>query len=129
MGSNPAKTKEKREAGASGLCGPRPALKELVRESTRALAHLEAERLEELASSCIALSSGLASNETMDRVALAAQAWEAANDMAVFARVLQATRANLNVMRQLRKLNGERLEYGEGEVRGWVEAEAGHGDH
>ena len=38
--------------------------------------------------------------------------------MAVFARVLDATRANLNVMNRLRELRMGRLEYSERQVRG-----------
>ena len=75
-----------------------------------------------------------------ERSALARQAREAAADMAVFARVLDATRANLNVMKRLRELRTGRLEYSERQARGgagspstglgrWAEgAEAGHGN-
>ena len=45
------------------------------------------------------------------RAALAPEAKEAAGDMAVFARVLEATRANLDVMNRLRELRTGRLEY------------------
>ena len=37
--------------------------------------------------------------------------------MATFARVLDATRANLNVMNRLRELRSGRLEYGELQMR------------
>jgi hypothetical protein len=47
--------------------------------------------------------------------------------MAVFARVLEATRSNLNVMKRLRELRAGRLEYTERQARGG--AEGGHGDH
>ena len=71
------------------------------------------------------------------------QAREAAADMAVFARVLDATRANLHVMNRLRELRMGRLEYSERQARGGIgarspstgsgrwsgNAEAGHGDH
>ena len=49
---------------------------------------------------------------------LARQAREAQADMAVFARVLEATRANLNVMRRLREMRDRRLEYSERLIRG-----------
>jgi hypothetical protein len=49
--------------------------------------------------------------------------------MAVFARVLEATRANLNVMNRLRELRAGRLEYGERQMRGWTRTESGHGDN
>jgi hypothetical protein len=56
--------------------------------------------------------------------------------MAVFARVLEATRANLNVMNRLRELHAGQLEYREGRMeRGisqapeWRRTESGHGDN
>lgn len=88
----------------------RPNLKTLVAEASRALAHLDANRLEELALSCQALNRDL---RPSDREAFSGQVREAAGDMAVFARVLEATRANLNVMNRLRELHAGRLEYGE----------------
>jgi hypothetical protein len=87
-----------------------PELKALVEEASQALARLDAGRLEELALSCQALNRDLA---PANREALACQAREAAGEMATFARVLEATRANLNVMNRLRELRAVRLEYGE----------------
>ena len=50
--------------------------------------------------------------------------------MAVFGRVLEATRDNLQVMNRLRELRAGRLEYGEvTEARGWARGESGHGDN
>lgn len=122
-------------------------LKALVAEASRALARLDAGRLEELALSCQALNRMPMPANADERRLLARQAREAAADMAVFARVLDATRANLNVMNRLRELRMGRLEYSERQVRGgmgagppstggsqsrgrWGEsAEDGHGDH
>ncbi|MGD1063008.1 MAG: hypothetical protein ABR860_07075 [Terracidiphilus sp.] len=124
-----------------------PELKELVVEASRALAHLDATRLEELALSCQALTLARNSEDAGERERVARQGREAAADMAVFARVLEATRANLNVMKRLRELRAGRLEYTERQARGgagagspstggsksrgrWGEsAEGGHGDH
>jgi aminopeptidase N len=103
-------------------------LKQLVVEASRALARLDAERLEELALSCQALNRGLAPVNAEERETLARQAREAASDMAVFARVLEATRANLNVMNRLLELRAGRLEYGEAQARGWAGTESGHGN-
>ena len=50
-------------------------------------------------------------------------------EMAVFARVLEATRANLNVMNRLRELRSGRLEYREPPAQGWAGTESGHGDN
>jgi len=94
-------------------------MKELVVEASQALARLDAERLEELALCCQALNRDLAQNElahgdAAGRAALALECQEAKGDMAVFARVLEATRANLNVMSRLRELHDGRLEYRQG---------------
>lgn len=110
----------------------RPALKELVLEASRALAQLDASRLEELALSCQALNRELAEPNTDLVPALASQALEASGDMAVFARVLEVTRANLNVMRRLRDLHRDRLEYREPQIGSgwsWKSGESGHGDN
>jgi hypothetical protein len=123
--------------------GGRPLLKELVVEASRALARLDAERLEELALSCQALNRELAHVDAERRAALAVEAGAAAGDMAVFARVLEATRANLSVMRRLRELRAGSLEYGEGrfeyrearlesgvpQAPEWRRTESGHGDN
>lgn len=90
-----------------------PQLKELVLEASQALARLDGLRLEELAQSCQALNRDLAILCPDERTELAHQAREAAADMAVFARVLEATRSNLKVMKRLKELHAGRLEYGE----------------
>jgi hypothetical protein len=95
-----------------------PELKELVVEASRALARLDATRLEELAHSCQTLTQARNSEDLGDRTLLAWQARDAEADIAVFARVLAATRANLHVMKRLRELRTGRLEYTERQVRG-----------
>jgi len=120
----------------------RPKMKELVVEASRALARLDADRLEELALCCQALNRDLAQNElahggdAADRAALSLECKEAQGDMAVFARVLEATRANLEVMSRLRDIRAGRLEYGEGhskyngpQMPEWRGTEIGHGDN
>jgi len=92
-------------------------LKALVVEASRALARLDAARLEELALSCQALTRRLHPGDAKARRLLAAEAREAKGDMEVFARVLAATRANLNVMNRLRELRMGRVEYSEGQAR------------
>jgi hypothetical protein len=111
------------EFGASRV---HPELKELVVEASQALARLDADRLEELVLSCLALNRDLSPVKTED---LTRQGREATGDLAVFARVLEATRANLNVMNRLRQLRAERLDYGEMQSRGWARKEGGHGDN
>lgn len=86
-----------------------PELREIVLEASRALALLDADRLEELAQCCEALNrepAGLMGRRRTDaeRAEIFRQAREASGEMAVFGRVLDATRANLTVMRRLRAL-------------------------
>jgi hypothetical protein len=109
--------------------GGQPELRELVREASRALASLDADRLEELALSCQALNRDPAPWTAAQRMELARQAQEAVGDMLVLGRVLEATRANLQVMNRLRELRGGRLEYKEAQSRGWAATENGHGDN
>jgi hypothetical protein len=106
-----------------------PELKELVVEASRALARLDATRLEELALSCQVLTRSRDPENPRECELLARQAREAETDMAVFTRVLDATRANLNVMKRLRELRMGLLEYTERQARGGERAEAGNGDH
>jgi len=107
----------------------RPELKELVVEASRALARLDAERLEELALSCHALNRCLAVENAVERAARAREAREAAPEMAVFARVMEATRANRYVLFRLRELCVGRREYGPQPERKWTLKEGGHGDN
>ncbi|HEX4030893.1 MAG TPA: hypothetical protein VHX20_11050 [Terracidiphilus sp.] len=100
----------------------RPQLKQLVAEASHALATLDADRLEELALSCQALNRDLAPGDAAERASLARQAREAVDDMAVFGRVLAATRANLKVLRRLRALREGCFDYGSSEWTG-----SGHG--
>jgi hypothetical protein len=141
MGSGPAGVKGAIALQEMGERRGRPLLKELVVEASRALARLDADRLEELALSCQALNrdlvqSDLASRDEVDRAALALESREAEGDMAVFARVLEATRANLNVMNRLRELRTGHLGYGEGhskyggpQMPEWRRTESRHGDN
>ena len=111
------------------VCGSRREdldLKELVIEASRALAQLDASRLEELALSCQALNRVFADSGVESRARLAGQARKASKDMEAFARILDATRGNL---RRLRQVRTGCLEYGERQARGWVPTVNGHGNH
>ncbi|MDE3186066.1 MAG: hypothetical protein KGM96_00915 [Acidobacteriota bacterium] len=92
----------------------RPELKEVVEEASQALSRLDAERLEELAFSCHALNRCLTADNAVERAARAREAREAARAMAVFARVMEATRANISLMNRMGKLRAGTLEYGPG---------------
>lgn len=99
-----------------GIC---PELRELVVAASQALARLDAERLEELALSCQSLNRDLARFELPDRAEWVRQANDARGQMAVFGRVLDATRANLAVTNRARERRSEQLEYG-GFGRPWA---------
>jgi len=86
-----------------------PELRAIVLQASRALARLDAERLEELALSCQALNRDLEIAGVIDRRDLARQARDAQQDLAVFARMLEATRANLSVVKRIRALRAGRL--------------------
>jgi hypothetical protein len=111
-----------------------PRLKDLVTEASQALARLDADRLEELALSCQALNRALPGSDQVQseeeaRKALTLESKEAAGDMAVFARVLEVTRANLNVINRLRELRACELEYGVPQTQGWRHTGSRHGDN
>lgn len=110
------------------VSAPATELKDLIAEATRSLALLDADRLEELAACCTALSGRVSGLEPEEQVSLRRQSAEAAQAMAVFGRVLEATRANLNLLRRLQEPQGG-LEYSESQARGWVPAEVHRGDH
>lgn len=112
-----------------------PELRQLVVEASHALARLDADRLEELSLSCQALNRDLALVAGEGRADCERQSREAVRDMAVFARVLEVTRANVNVMNRLRALRTNRLEYGQehesGPAESWTSktAESCHGNN
>jgi hypothetical protein len=72
---------------------------------------LDADRLEELAVSCQALNHDCVVQANERCADLDRQAREACGEIAVFARVLDATRANIAVLNQLRKRRRGQLEY------------------
>ena len=116
-------------------------IREVVAEASRALARLDADRLEELALACQALNRDRVANVSPDagaesdltergnNQALMRQAREAAGDMRDFGRVLEATRANLVVMRRMRQLREGKIVYSEAQARGWASPEPGYGDN
>ena len=103
-----------------------PELRQMVAEASQALALLDAPRLEELADACLAFNRELTVAPSLRRMELAAEARAAVPGMAIFERVLEVTRANLQVMQRLRDLREGRLEYGHSN---WVHPESIHGNH
>jgi hypothetical protein len=88
-----------------------PELRELVIEATRALAGLDVPRLEDLALSCRALTQSLPPRTAAEQEEFSRQARAARDEMTVFARVLEATRANVKVMERLRELRAGKARY------------------
>lgn len=118
--------------GAAGVNASTPELRDLVTEATRALARLDVARLEELALSCQALTRMPIPKTKDEREEFGRQARAARGEMAVFARVLEATRANLKVMVRLRELRSGKAGYSELSENGPGfspgDAEGGHGN-
>ena len=104
-----------------------PELRELVVEASLALATMNAERLDELALSCQALNRDLGMMTAAARGERRRQVRGAAAEMAVFGRVLDATRANLEVMERVRERRAARLEYGRA-WSPWALVEKSHGN-
>jgi hypothetical protein len=90
----------------------RPELKMLVVEAAQSLAKLDAERLEELALSCMALNCD---QPLADQQLTLCELHEAKRDMAVLSKVLEVTRTNLSVMNRLSELHANRMEYSVGQ--------------
>jgi hypothetical protein len=88
-----------------------PELRALVVEASLALARLDADRLEEMALSCQALNRDLSGWSGQEQMEMARERRELTGEMAVFERVLEATRANLDVMSRLRQLHEGQREY------------------
>lgn len=107
----------------------RPELKALVTDATRALALLDAERLEELARSCETLKREMEMDGPEERAARICEAGEAARELAVLSRVLDATRANGRVLHRLMELRAGRREYGPTAGEAMRVVESGCGDN
>lgn len=104
-----------------------PELKEIIAAASQALACLDAERLEELAFSCQALNRDLSPDDEQWRTEMARESNESAHEMAIFARVLEATRANLKVMNRLRELRADRSQFGYEPEKDWTGRVSQHG--
>jgi hypothetical protein len=107
-------------------CGVGLDVKQIIQEASRSLALLDADRLEELALSCQALNRRPIGE---DFRAQARAGSEARRDLAVLGRVLEATRANIGVMRRLRTSRESRLEYSPEEGPALLQAETSNGNH
>ncbi|MFP5249487.1 MAG: hypothetical protein ACLGP3_06645 [Acidobacteriota bacterium] len=90
---------------------PGPELQGVVAEAAEALARLDAGRLQELAVSCQALNRRWEGGCGHDREQIEREALAALGGMATLARVLEATRSNLKVMRRLQDVREGRIEY------------------
>jgi hypothetical protein len=101
----------------------------LAVQGSEALSRLDFVRLEELLQSCAARSRELDLLDGATRKQVQLEAREAVAAMTIFARILEATRANLNVMQRLRDLRLGQLEYGSTPARQFTLQESRHGDH
>jgi hypothetical protein len=106
-------------------CLVKPDLKNIILEASRALAFLDSNRLEELALSCQALNRCPFREDFAGQARLAR---EAQRDLAVFGRVLDATRANIAVLHASRGARQGKLEYRE-EGSTSSQAETSNGNH
>jgi hypothetical protein len=106
-----------------------PELKDILVEASHALANLDADRLEEMTLSCAALVRAVDSESVDAKDQLDSECREAWKEMAIFMRVLDATKANLSVMHRLREIRAAQLEYGREPVGSHVAAGSDHGDH
>jgi hypothetical protein len=123
----------------SGADRLEPELKNVVMEASRALARLDADRLEEMALSCQALNRDLKSLTGANSAEIVRQAIGAEGEMATFARVLDATRANFEVLQRVLDLHEGTMDYGRArsrtlrsrdwDLRRWARAETQHGNH
>jgi hypothetical protein len=86
-------------------------LKDFIREASRALAKLDADRLSELRSLFQELSRVAAEVDVKGQARLTLQVRDASKEMKVFARVIEATRDNLQVLYRLRDSRDGNLEY------------------
>ncbi|HWA94481.1 MAG TPA: hypothetical protein VG844_07750 [Terracidiphilus sp.] len=86
-------------------------LQALLFEASRALSRFDANRLEELALSCQALNRNLPEIHTSIRALPPAGARTARNHLATLARVIEVTRGNLAVIRQISTFEAGILEY------------------
>lgn len=115
--------------GSVRATGQAAVWKGIVEEASRALAHLDADRLEELAQCCVALNRQLPAALPADRAELLRQAHAAQPAMAVFERVLDATRANLRVIARLRALDMGCATEDDAPLAPWARKESAYGNH
>lgn len=106
-----------------------PELKELLAEASRALARLDAERLEKLVISCHALNCGLAGKEAECPLPGLSEPRAIAHEMRTFARVMEMTRANWDFIHGLRAMGEDQLEYGPVTRQGWMRTRSARGNN
>jgi hypothetical protein len=107
-------------------------IRAIVVEASQALARLDANRLEELAIACRVLNQKMPNEDpgsSSGGVDFAAQSSQIAEDLRGFRKVLDASRANLSVLRRQRHVRDGKFEYSEAQARGWVPPEQVHGDN
>ncbi len=106
-----------------------PPLHELILETTRALAHLDADRLEALRDHCVVLERAYQSPLFRRRYDLVSPVWKAQRSLCALAAILEQTRVNLAVLRRLDGVRGGDLGYGPDAPCGWAMLEGADGLH
>jgi hypothetical protein len=106
-----------------------PSLKDMITEASLALARLDSDRLEELGLSFEALTRGLGNPDENKEISFECEARDTVQQMAVFSRVLEATRSNLNVMQRLREMRARRVECLDSQDNPLVCGSGLHGDN
>ncbi|WP_348261383.1 hypothetical protein P8935_16455 [Telmatobacter sp. DSM 110680] len=105
-----------------------PGLRSILTDASQALAHIDGDKLEEMAAYCAALIQDEGASDDLSLL-VDPEYGTARKEMAIFMRVLEATRANLNVMRRLREMHVARLEYGSSAGLNITSDGSDHGDH
>lgn len=98
-------------------------LRKLLAEASQALAGLDGARLEEIAFAC----AGLVRRKDKQSEPAALAPSGSPRELLALGRVLEATRANLGVLRGLHDRQEGSMDYGPDALR--PSAEAAHGDH
>lgn len=101
----------------------------ILTDAADALARLDAERLEQLASSCQGFFCSVEPADIASCVALKDIVRAASGEMGMLARLLEVTRINLDILSRLRTCRTNELEYGIHPYWFAAEQEIYHGDN
>jgi len=83
----------------------RPKMRDVLLEASRALANIDADRLEELALSCHALNREQKRSGAAACARVTCEALDSRQELTLLGSILEATQANLRVLRHLRAMH------------------------